>query len=144
MTDLPIGMLPARHAKAGIVRRIFFRDFALSCRMGIHDFERAGPQRIVVNVDLYLAAEPLPRADDIGEVIDYDFLRRDIATLAASRHFNLQETFVHAVCDLCLDRPGVIAVRVSSAKPDVYPDCAAVGYEAIRIKGSRRPHRKAR
>lgn len=135
MSDLTAALLAA-HGSGGMVRRIFFRDLALAIRMGIHDFERKGPQRILVNVDLYLATAKLPQADDISEVLDYDSLREELTALAHSRHFNLQETFVHAVCALCLARPEVIAVRVSSAKPDIYPDCAAVGYEAIRIKGS--------
>ena len=32
--------------------------------------------------------------------------------------------------------PGVQAVRLSSCKPDVYPDCEGVGVEIIRIKSA--------
>ena len=53
--------------------------------------------------------------------------------LAGSRHFNLQETLVDAILDLCLAQPGVIEARVSTEKPDVYKDCR-VGYEAVRRK----------
>jgi hypothetical protein len=63
-------------------------------------------------------------------------VRSDIVALAASRHFNLQETFVHAILDLCLARAGVVAARASSAKPDVYRDVEQAGYEALRIKTS--------
>ena len=33
-----------------------------------------------------------------------------------------------------LAHPLVRAARVSTAKPDVYPDCAAVGVESFKIK----------
>jgi len=33
-----------------------------------------------------------------------------------------------------LTHPKVLAARVSTAKPDVYPDCHSVGVEVFRIK----------
>lgn len=129
MTD-PVAVLLAR---GGAVRRIFLRDHAVWVRMGVHASEQNGPQRILVNVDLYLRPGPGPRNDDIAEVIDYDFIRNEIQALAARQHFNLQETFVHAILAACLARPGVAAARVSSAKPDIYPDCKSVGYEVTQL-----------
>ena len=52
-----------------------------------------------------------------------------LPTLAAARRYNLQETFVGLVYDLVAAKPGVTAVRVSTRKPDVYPDARAVGVE---------------
>jgi dihydroneopterin aldolase len=45
------------------------------------------------------------------------------------RRFNLQETVAHAIYDLVAARAGVVGLRVSTRKPDVYPDCEAVGVE---------------
>ncbi len=45
------------------------------------------------------------------------------------RRFNLQETFVREIYDLVAARRGVTALRVSTRKPDIYPDCAGVGVE---------------
>jgi dihydroneopterin aldolase len=126
---MTIDPLTALLERDGIVRRIFLRDHAVWVRMGIHDAERQGPQRVIVSVDLFLAPGATPHNDDIAEVIDYDFVRTEIRALAASRHFNLQETFVHALVERRLARAGVAAVRVSSRKPDIYPDCESVGYE---------------
>jgi len=113
--------------------RLFLRNLALEARLGIHDFERA-PQRVLVSVELFLDPASLPRNDRIAEAVDYDAVRAEIVALAASRHFNLQETFVHAIVELCLARPGVVAARAASAKPDVYPDVELAGYEATRFK----------
>ena len=112
-------------------RRIFLRDFRLQVSIGIHDFEKEGPQTVVVNVDLELAPAERAHNDRIGNVLNYDVVHDGIATLARSRHFNLQETLVDAILDLCLAQPGVIEARVSTEKPDVYKDCR-VGYEAVR------------
>lgn len=112
-------------------RRIFIRDFRLTVSIGIHDFEKDGPQTVVVNVDLLLGPEEKTHNDRIANVLNYDVVHDGIAALAKSRHFNLQETLVDAILDLCLAQPGVIEARVSTEKPDVYGDCR-VGYEAIR------------
>jgi 7,8-dihydroneopterin aldolase/epimerase/oxygenase len=116
-----------------MTRRIFIRDFRLQVSIGIHDFEKQGPQTVVVNVDLVL--EPMEQAhgDRIANVLNYDVVHDGIVALAKSRHFNLQETLVEAILDLCLGQPGVIEARVSTEKPDVYKDCR-VGYEAARLR----------
>jgi dihydroneopterin aldolase len=112
-------------------RRLFIRDFKLQVSIGIHDFEKKAPQSVVVNVDLLLAPPERPHGDRIANVLNYDTVHDGIATLAKSRHFNLQETLVEAILELCLAQPGVVEARVSTEKPDVYKDCR-VGYEATR------------
>jgi dihydroneopterin aldolase len=112
-------------------RRIFFRDFRLKVSIGIHDFEREGPQTVVVNIDLVLAPPDKAHNDRIANVLNYDLVHEGVTALAKSRHFNLQETLVDAILDLCLAQAGVIEARVSTEKPDVYGDCR-VGYEAVR------------
>ena len=112
-------------------RRIFIRDLRLQVSIGIYDFELEKPQAVVINVALLLA-EPERAADDsIANVLNYDVIHDGIVVLAGSRHFNLQETLVEAILDLCLAQPQVAEARVSTEKPDVYKDCR-VGYEAVR------------
>ncbi len=123
-TPLPgAAMRLVRHA-------LLLDDFEVSASIGIHDFEKAGPQRLFVSVRLMLDPAMVARDDDIATVVDYDFLREGVRTLVAQRHYHLQETLVADILALCGSRPGVIGARVSSRKPDVYPDCAGVGYEA--------------
>src|SRR5262245_19171576 len=112
-------------------RRIFIRDFKLKVSIGIHDFEKEAPQTVVVNVDLLLAPPGKAHNDRIANVLNYDTVHGGIVKLAGSQHFNLQETLVEAILDLCLAQPGVVEARVSTEKPDVYKDCR-VGYEATR------------
>jgi dihydroneopterin aldolase len=49
-------------------------------------------------------------------------------------HIHLQETLCDDVAAALLAHPNVRAVAVSTEKPDVYPDCDAVGVEVFRIK----------
>ena len=67
-------------------------------------------------------------------MLDYDFIRRSVAERVARGHIQLQETLVDDMLALMLAHPDVRAARVSTCKPDVYPDCAAVGVEVFGIK----------
>ena len=116
-------------------RRIFLHGFAIDVSIGFHDFEREAPQRVLIDVDLFVPAEhSTPRQDEVAGVLDYDFIRQSVAELARSRHFNLQETLIDGIVELCLARAAVRAVRVSTQKPDVYPDCRTVGVEVLRFR----------
>jgi dihydroneopterin aldolase len=116
-------------------RRLFLRNYEVWINIGVHDFEKRGEQRVLVNVDLYIPlALSTPHEDELHEVVDYDFIRRSIAERVAQGHVHLQETLVDDVLKLMLAHPRVKAARVSTEKPDVYPDCDAVGVEVFGIK----------
>lgn len=104
---------------------------SLPMRIGIHPEELEAPQRVTISVWLHCRYDDAILPDTIDAVVDYDFLRREIIALAASRHFNLQETVCEAVAAIALVDPRVQRVRVRSAKPDIYPD-AAIGCEIER------------
>jgi dihydroneopterin aldolase len=116
-------------------RRLFLREVLLDANIGIHDFERAGRQRLVINVDVFvLLAVSTPRHDRINEVVDYDFVRLTIRRRIEQGHINLQETLVDDIARALLAHPSVAAVRVASEKPDVYDDVDAVGVEVFHFK----------
>jgi dihydroneopterin aldolase len=118
-------------------RRLFLRDYEVWINIGVHAFEKRGEQRVLINVDLYV---PLvlntPKADRLEEVVDYDFIRRSIAERVSRGHIHLQETLCDDIATMMLAHPEVKAVRVSTEKPDVYPDCEAVGVEVFHVKGA--------
>lgn len=109
---------------------IFLTDLTLPVSIGIHDFEREAPQRIVINmeVELEVPDESTPLGDDVANVLDYDIVRERTTAVATSRHFNLQESLCREIVAALRDAKGIARVRISTQKPDVYPDCAAVGY----------------
>lgn len=116
-------------------RRIFLREVVLDANIGIHAFEKAGPQKLVINVDLFVPlAVTTPRHDKIAEVVDYDIVRSVVRKRIERGHINLQETLVDDIATELLTYPGVTAVRVASEKPDVYEDVEAVGIEVLRFK----------
>jgi dihydroneopterin aldolase len=77
-----------------------------------------------------------PTNDQLDEVVDYDFMRETIKARASKGHIHLQETFCDDIVTAMLLHPKVLAACVSTAKPDVYPDCHSVGVEVFRIKSA--------
>ena len=116
-------------------RRLFLTGFEVDAEIGIHPHELSGPQRMSFDVDIYVPlALSTPSRDHIDEVIDYDLIRSTVAERVARGRVALQETLADDIAAALLAHPGVRAVRVATAKPDVYPDCTAVGVEVFHIK----------
>jgi dihydroneopterin aldolase len=97
-----------QHPQLAGCRRLFLRNHEVRIHIGVHDFEKQGEQRVLINVDLFVPLQQsTPQADELHEVVDYDFVRRVIGERVA---------------------------RVSTEKPDVYPDCDAVGVEVFGLR----------
>lgn len=116
--------------------RIFLNEYDLLVDIGFHDFEVNVPQRLLVTVEVWLSAAAFAAEDSAAMAWNYDFLRNEIGRLAHGRRFNLQETFVREIYAVLAAQPGVTALRVSTTKPDVYPDCLGVGVEMASFAGA--------
>jgi dihydroneopterin aldolase len=121
------GLVPDRLAPK--TRKIVLEGLQLDLDIGFHAFEIGSPQRLLATIEVWVDERSFPSSDDAGSAWDYDFLRTEISTLVAGRRFNLQETLVREIYELVAARRGVIALRVSTRKPDIYPDCTGVGVE---------------
>ncbi len=119
------GAMPAHLAPK--TRMIILEGYELLVDIGFHEFEIARSQRLVITVEIWLHEGGFPTADEVSGAWDYDFLRAEIGELASARRFNLQETLARTVYDTIAVREGIAALRVSTKKPDVYPDCKSVG-----------------
>lgn len=129
---------PSPHAVSALLaqcRRLFLRGLQVQASIGIHGFEREAPQRMRFDIDLYVPLHTsTPQRDAIEEVVDYDFVRQVVHQAVGQGHIGLQETLGDAILDALLAHPGVVAARVATSKPDVYPDCEAVGVETFRLR----------
>jgi dihydroneopterin aldolase len=123
------------HPRLMDCRRLFLRNYEVWINIGVHDYEKRGEQRVLINVDLYVPLSvSTPKHDALEEVVDYDFMRRTISQRIGQGHVHLQETLCDDVLALMLAHPSVKAAQVSTEKPDVYPDCESVGCEVFGLK----------
>lgn len=116
-------------------RRIYLRNWAIDANIGVHSAERGSAQTLVLNLDVYVSlAASTPRRDELREVVDYDFIHDVVRERIGRGHINLQETLIDDLAAELLRRPGVVAVRISSEKTEIYPEVAGVGIEVLRFR----------
>ena len=115
--------------------RILLDGLEVQADIGFHEFEVGKPQRLLVTVEIWLEDVDPPAGDRPDAAWDYDLLRSEILRLAGERRYNLQETLARAIYDRFAAMRGVKALRVKSAKPDIYQDARAVGVEIASFAG---------
>jgi dihydroneopterin aldolase len=89
----------------------------------------------MVTVEVWLEKAIAPEADDPANAWDYDHVRHQVVELAGARRYNLQETLAEAIYERIAAMHGVRALRITTAKPDIYPDARGVGVEIASFKG---------
>lgn len=115
--------------------KIMLDSLEVETDIGFHDFEIGAPQRLLVTVELWLTDLAPPADDNPHGAWDYDFLRNEVIRLAQARRYNLQETLVQAIYQRLSAMRGIKALRISSAKPDIYDDARKVGIEIASFTG---------
>ncbi len=116
-------------------QRILIDSLEVMADIGFHEFEIGIAQRLLISVELWIESSHAPHGDDPGQAWDYDFVVREVRALATERRYNLQETLLHAIFERLASANGVEALRVTSTKPDVYPDARGVGVEISSFRG---------
>jgi dihydroneopterin aldolase len=131
MTEAPAvrldGLVPERLKPRSA--SILLDSLEVQADIGFHEFEIGRPQRLLVTVEIWLDHIPPADSDDPADAWDYDLLREQIVELATARRYNLQESLAHAIYDRVASMRGVEALRVVTAKPDVYSNARGVGVE---------------
>lgn len=115
--------------------RILLEALEVQADIGFHEFEIGAPQRLLVTVEIWLNDVVAPADDDPTHAWNYDFLRREVAEIAAARRYNLQETLAHAIFERLAAFRGTRALRIRLSKPDIYPDARGVGVEIASFSG---------
>ncbi|MEO6248560.1 MAG: dihydroneopterin aldolase [Sphingomicrobium sp.] len=116
--------------------RILLDSLEVMTDIGFHDFEVGSPQRLLITVELWLETLDPPPGDAPEGAWNYDYLREEVRRIAAQRRYNLQETLLHALFDRFAAARGVKALRIATAKPDIYPDARGVGIEISSFVGN--------
>ena len=128
------GLIPSSLTVAS--SRIILDSLEVVTDIGFHDYEIGTPQRLLVTVELWLERLDAPADDDPTDAWDYDFLRTEIRRLAGERRYNLQETLARRIFDRLAALHGVRALRIATAKPDIYSDARGVGVEIASFEGA--------
>ncbi|MBL3570670.1 hypothetical protein BV509_02490 [Rhodovulum sulfidophilum] len=101
--------------------RIVLEDLEIRMYLGIHDFEKKAPQRVLICAEIDVTSRSFGKDD----IFDYD---RVVAFIRAfsMQFIETQEDLVVRIHDHILSL-GALSATVYSRKPDVFEDCKSVG-----------------
>jgi len=112
--------------------QIYLRDLRVEASIGIHDFERASKQELLISA-VILLKEKVLLSDTIDDVVDYDFVRDLIIKQAARKHWELQESLCAGIAEACVMKDDVLGAIIRTEKTSVYADAAAVGCRIAKL-----------
>jgi dihydroneopterin aldolase len=113
--------------------RMVLRDLVVEISVGMHEWERLRPQRVVVNVEAWAYVAAAYEEEDADRILDYDRIRDVIREEWPKRpHAKLLEPLAEELIQLCFAHPAVQAARVRLEKPDIFSEALGVGVELYR------------
>lgn len=113
--------------------KIYIRDLALRCIIGIFPAERENKQDVVINVELGCASFAAAAASDaIEDAVDYKAVTKRIIALVEQSDFQLIETMAERIAELVLVDPRVQVATVSVDKPGALRFARSVAVEVVR------------
>lgn len=130
--EIPV---PAIAEASQPARRVFVRDLLLDALIGIYPEERVKPQKLLVNLELWVAETPGEPPRSYAEVVCYERLVKRTKQLLAEGHVDLVETLAERLAAICLEDNRVLRTRVRVEKPEAIAEAAGVGVEIERRRG---------
>ncbi len=109
--------------------KLLIKGLVLPASIGIYEHEKNKEQKIKIDVTMEMRSKP--SSDEIDSVVSYDDIIANIHKLLNSGHFNLVETLVEKIGNLCLEENNVKKVTVSVQKLNAVTEAEGVGAEII-------------
>ncbi len=114
--------------------RIFIRDLALRCIIGIYPDERREKQDVIINIVLEGDLSAAPQSDAIEDTINYKSIKKDVVRMVEASDFNLIETMASRILDICLNDEKVQRATVTVDKPGALRFARSVAVEMSRVR----------
>ncbi len=116
--------------------KIYIRDLALRCIIGVNQNERTEKQDVIINVILFTDTRKAGQTDVLGDSVDYKMVKKAILSLVEKSEFLLIEKLADEIAKVCLDDSKVQKVNVTVDKPGVLKYTRSVAVEIVRTRES--------
>jgi dihydroneopterin aldolase/D-erythro-7,8-dihydroneopterin triphosphate epimerase len=115
--------------------RIFIRDLALRCIIGIFPEERREKQDIVINIEMHTDLRRAGRSDNLADTVDYKAIKKAVLKLVEESDFLLIEALAENVARIALNNEKVQQVVVTIDKPGALRFARSSAVEITRKRG---------
>jgi len=112
--------------------RVFIRDLAMRCIVGVDEYERREKQDILVHLTLHADLRKAGRTDLLEDTVDYRAIKKRILHLVEESRFRLIEALAQSIADECLRDERVERVEVVVEKPGALRFARTAGVEIVR------------
>ena len=96
--------------------KIILKEMAFNCRLGVSASERQGPQRILVDVELFADLDAAAARDDLAASVDYEEVYSEIQKIVTGREYKLVETLTEKISRGLLEQFAFERVSVTVKK----------------------------
>ena len=115
--------------------RVLIRNLQLDVLIGVYDFEREAPQRVIFEVDLHTNNRPAGLSDNVQDAVDYASVTQLITDISLQSEYQLLEALAEHVAQAVLDKfVNVIAIDLTLHKPDIMPNDVKVAIAITRYR----------
>jgi D-erythro-7,8-dihydroneopterin triphosphate epimerase len=102
---------------SGRLDKIYIRDLAVRCIVGIHPEEREKKQDIIINIAMHADLSKACMSDLVEDTIDYKYITKQVLAAIEPSDYFLIERIAQVVADICLSDKRVEKLRVTIEKP---------------------------
>ena len=112
--------------------KIFIRDLALRCIIGLYPEERTNKQDVTINVTMACDLRKAGNSDSLADTVDYKAIKLNILDFVENSQFQLIESLAEGIANICLEAEGVQSATVSIDKPGALRFARSVAVEITR------------
>ena len=112
--------------------RIYIRDLALRCIIGLYPEERKNKQDVIINIVLETDLHAAGKSDSLTDTVDYKAIKLAILDFVENSRFQLIESLAEGIAGICLKDARVQRTTVTIDKPGALRFCRSVAVEITR------------
>ena len=114
--------------------KVIIKDLVARGVIGVYEWERAKPQEILINIELFGDLSKAGKTDDIEDSINYKTVAKGAQSLAENCERLTVEALADDIANYCLETKGVLKAIVRVEKPGAVRFASSVGVEIERGK----------
>ncbi|MCY7296063.1 dihydroneopterin aldolase [Alteromonas sp. a30] len=101
--------------------KIYIEELQLLAIIGVYEWERQAPQRLLLDLVLHLPLQEAGKSDDLSHTVDYAKIAEAMENLCQIHQPQLLEFLAETMCAHILANFPVEKVEIKLSKPDILP-----------------------
>lgn len=101
----------------------------MECIVGVHPHERLQKQPVIISIELTAEIAPAIQSDDLADAVDYEAIANKIITCVEASSYQLVESLIEQVMQICLKHPKVTNAKVTLKKPQALSKAKTIAIE---------------